>query len=259
MRLGIRTKLIAFFLIATNMFAGSALWGASNDSDFTIYRARYRAANELVETARGLFPRARISAMQEKIVIAAPKSTTRAVLKLFNELDRKPARYRLRWRNHSRSADAQSGVAVEGEVRVGGVKVQNRSGSRPSRKGVTVRAEERESAEASRLFHEVEVLEGGEASLTFGEGKSLQRLRVKVRRLGNKQVQLELYEVASGANTGKLSSTVDIPLGKWREVGSANISETGRGSGILSRSRRRESGSKVLEVRVDEKRSAQLR
>lgn len=233
MRLSILTSLLFLFSLA--VFA---------EDDLTIYRAKYRPAEELVKVAGSLFAgRANISSLNEKIVIAADSKTTKKVLELFAELDRKPRQYRISFRLVSKGTGSRSAVGVK-DARVG-------IGKKPTVTAtVAVDAEDAESAGDS--LQSTQLTEGREAAVFMGSDWFPGGFLAKVRGGTGKLATVEFRQREGNRNPAfGLASEVSLGLGQWKTVGGINQKNQGSGSGILHREGQSGAQEKDLQIKLD--------
>ena len=177
------------------VFLLPSLGAAAPDADFITYEAKHRPAPELVRVASGLFAsRAKISEYNGKIIISAPESVGKSVLKLFAELDHPARKFRVRLRNrgNSRSEQRGAGAQVKGrELRV----------------GVT----DETTDSRGQMGQAVEMLEGSEALV----GDAAAQVRLRLQLLGKDKVRASIQSAATQVLT---TTELDLQLGEWQAI-----------------------------------------
>jgi hypothetical protein len=173
-----------------------------------IYSTKFRAADELIKTARGLFGnKANFSTLNDKIVINAPDSTAQAVLKLFAELDRQPRTFLVATRTLGKGDSAHGGVGLGTQ----GLRIESGSSQFSGKAGETL-----------------QVLEGTNASV----GSGADRVNLKLQALGEKKARAQIFRTGESS---VLATEIDLTLGKWQSLGGIAESKTQSGQEILSR------------------------
>lgn len=245
---------IKFFLCISLWIAGAA-WGGD---EFTLYEVRHRKAEELIEIAEKLFPGTRLSHLDGKIIVHGTPSESGRVFKLFEELDRKPRLFEITLRRKSHLRDQRSQTRAYGRVRKGDIafEKQGEAHSRGGRVELGGVAVERDSSHKEKLDDKsetVRVLDGKEARLATGNLFFPSGVWVKPRTNGPKQVELELFSKnAAGVRVQSVSTTVQVPIGRWFSIAGAVRDSNSTGTEILSASDTRSRKDFEFEVLVKE-------
>lgn len=197
--------------------------------DFTVYRAKFRPASELVELARPLFPAATFSSMDEKVVVNAPKETATKVLQLFGDLDRKRRSYRIAVRLQAAAQGENDAIGLGTD----GLRVES------------------ESAEAKgNTIQTVTVTEGRSALLRLGQGRATGGFLAKVRSAPKDSVLLELSQKEPGTRGLALETELTVKLNEWQSVGKLDESQNAKESRILGKGSAQGASRKLVQVKV---------
>jgi hypothetical protein len=229
---------------------------AADKDDFIVYEAQSRSAEEL-RTAASSISQARVSVLNNKVIIYGTRSQRDAVLKLFGELDHPLRNFVVRVRNASRGSGQRDAGAVEANAGAQGVSIRKKSGvligngGRVEANGVSVSEESSEAAGDAGGDSEVTVLDGGSGTLYSG-GVFPKTVTVKVRAIGKSGAHVEIREADSNVvGEQAIVTEVNVPLGEWRSVGGITQRDSGRNTEILGRAKRSSMSSRDVQVRVD--------
>lgn len=219
-------------------------------SDFVVYRAKHRPAEELVAMAAPLLKgKVALSNLNEKIVLDGTKSGVEAALRLFAELDRAPRKYRISTRLISAQRGDSQVVAAEGDALFQRVQLSKRSGllspsaTRVVVGGMALGAQKVESQSMGQGEQSVEVLEGREAMVAG--------ITAKVRGNASGAVTMDLVQKENANPSLSLSSQVSVQPGQWQTVGNLSQSTQAKQGEILGKGEGRGEGKKEIQVRVD--------
>lgn len=222
MRLSIPTS---FFFLLLSLAAV-----AGNDDDFTIYNAKFRRAEELKQAAVGLGNGARVSVMNNKVIVAGTKAQRAAVLSLFGELDHKLKNYLVSLRIADRAHATREEIAVK-------------------RKG-KIHVESQEQDDLGNIGQSVRVMDGGSAYIASGSLFS-SSVTVRIRSIGKSAAHVEIEQKnPSASGEQALLTELEIPLGEWRTMGGLKTQGQGRTSEILGRGKSESIGSRDIQIKV---------
>ncbi len=257
MRLSIRISFF-FFLLLALPFQGLA----AQDDDFTIYRTQSRTGDELKRAAQGAGLAARMSVLNEKVVIYGSKSQRAAVLKLFGELDHRLQNYIVSVRSAAKGHSTREAHAIEGTVGNENGFGKNKSGVLNRKNGgsitasgaagtIAVSTESSDEDDNGNVSESVVVMDGGDARIAQGSLFS-NTVIVHLRSTGNHGAHIEIRQLTpSKAGQQSIITEIDLPLGRWRSLGGIRHQDTGRNGEILGSSKQGSQSVQDIQVRVE--------
>lgn len=223
------STLTSFFLV----FSLSAM--AAAESDFLVYEARARLAEELKKAADDAPDGARVRVVGQKLVVYGSKAQRDAMLKLFQELDHK-----------LRSFVVSVRAATEDSARRQAVGVSVSSGA------VSLSAESASGDSLGHAGQRITITEGTPGRIYAGKGLFPSSVDVTVRPLGGVGARVEIRETqGSGSSAQRVWTEVNLPLGEWRTIGGTEGKDEGSSKAILATSRRGSSSRHEVQLRVD--------
>lgn len=257
-----------------------------------IINLRSRTADQVLPQLRPFVePGGTISGMNNQIFIRVSEANRRQIKELLAAIDRPPRRLMISVRQDSDGTVAASGGEVSGRVGSGGVRIESRrtvvggAGVEVRRGSDVVRGQvyDSRSAGSERVSQQVQVVEGGRATINVGTSVPVSLRQVVVgpggavvsesvvyRDLGtgfHAEPQLAGDNVTltispthdtpgaygpGSANIQRLTTTVSGRLGEWMDIGGTIEERAGSESVALRYSSRGASAGRRVQLKVDE-------
>ena len=252
-----------------------AAFSIAAETVFEIIELRYRTAEELVPVLRPLVePAGTISAVQNKLIVRAPRENLRELRKLVAQLDTAPRMLLVTVRQDSSRDSSTRAGGIAGKGKFGDVTVDIPPtvdptlpgvGVADSRGGVELRGGTRETQGTDNADQQLRVMDGREAVIHVGQavpyttssvgpgGSVTENVQFRdvltgfvVRpRVQGEQVTLDISPQQESLDAGsdgsvnvsRMSTSVSGRLGEWIDLGAVTQQGTTESRGDFSRSR----------------------
>jgi hypothetical protein len=214
-----------------------------------VIQLRHRTAEQVIPVLRPLVePGGALSGQYNQLIVRTSPENLAQIRQVLDSIDRPQRRLVVSVRFDN--AEDRSRAGVEG-------------GARISNRGVSgnVRIDNTSSAGSESVAQQVQVLEGGEASISTGELRywsDASTGMIVVPRVNAGGVTLDLYaqqerHIRGGAIQGqRASTTVSGRLGEWIDIGGASSSSASSASGTFGSRESSRSAERRLWLKVEE-------
>ena len=216
-----------------------------------VFQLRHRTAEQVIPVLRPLVePGGALTGQYNQLIVRTSPENLAQIRQVLDSIDRPQRRLMVSVRFDNTADSTRSGID-------GGARISNRGA------GASVRVDSSSSTSGESVAQQIQVLEGGEASISTGELRywsDASTGMIVVPRLNSGGVTLDLYaqqeRFTGGRNAGvaiqgrRAATTVSGRLGDWIEIGGASSSSISSGSGTFSsrESARRSDGRMWLKV-----------
>lgn len=216
---------------------------------------RHRTADQVIPLLRPLLESGgALSGQYNQLIVRTSPANLEQIRAALDAIDQPLRRLTISVRFDNTQDTARSGVQTD-------ARISNRGSS------ADIRIQDSRSALDERVDQRMQVLEGGQATISTGEARIYGQAGTGfavVPRISGGNVFLDIAAqqeaFTAGRNTGgaiqgrHAVSTVSGRLGEWIELGGADSASTRADSGILSSRERTTSGSSRIWVKVEENR-----
>ncbi len=257
-----------------------------------IINLKSRTADQVLPQLRPFIePGGTLSGMNNQIFLRASEANRRQIKELLAAIDRPPRRLVISVRQDADSTASVRGGEVSGRVSSGGTVIESRrtvvggAGVEVRRGGDAVRGQayDSRSAGSERVAQQVQVVEGGKATINVGTSVPVPLRQVVMSPGGAVVSETTVYrDLSTGfsaepqlagdnvtltispthdtpgrhgpgsANVQRLTTTVSGRLGEWIDLGGSVEQRSGEESGTLRYSTRGGSTGRSVQLKVEE-------
>lgn len=255
-----------------------------------VIELRYRTADQILPVLQPLLaPGGTLSAMSGRLIVRTTPDNLAQIQDVLGQIDIRPRRLMISVRHEADLARSERGAEVSGRVAIGDDAVVSSAGSPPRRgasvqgNGVRARVYSSEDQRGERIAQQVQVLDGGQATIRVGQsvpirtrhwvqtphGRRLQEFVeyrevdagfVVTPRVVGDQVTLDVIasgdrthpHAAGGVQVQRVHTTVTGRLGEWIELAGIGEESVHRDSEILASSRDARRQARRVLLKVDE-------
>lgn len=210
---------------------------------------RHRTADQVIPVLRPLLePGGVLSGQYNQLIVRTSAGNLAQIRAVLDSIDQPARRLVISVRFDNTQQSARSGVEAD-------ARVTNRGSS------ANVRIEDSHSSLDGRVDQRIQVLEGGQATISTGESRSYAQagtgIAVVPRVSGNNVTldigaQQEAFTRGGAIQGERAVSTVSGRLGEWIELGGASSVSSRSNSGILSSREQATTGNRGIWVKVEE-------
>lgn len=233
------------FLLLIAAVSGSAI----AQGTLEVIPLRHRTADQVVPVLRPLFePGGVLSGQYNQLIVRTSPQNLAQIRAALDAIDRPQRRPMISVRFDNTLQSARSGVESD-------ARISNRGSS------ANLRIEDSRSSRGEQVDQHIQVLEGGQATISTGESRNYAQagtgIAVMPRVSGNNVAldigaQQEAFTRGGAIQGERAVSTVRGQLGEWIDLGGASGISTRSDSGILSSRERGASQNRGIWVKVEE-------
>ena len=210
---------------------------------------RHRTAEQVIPVLRPLLETGgALSGQYNQLIVRTSPANLAQIRSVLDAIDQPARRLVISVRFDNALQSARSGVETD-------ARISNRGS------GANVRIEDSRSSRGEQVDQRIQVLEGGQATISTGESRNYAQTGTGIAvvpRVSGNNVTLDIGAqqesfTRGGAIQGERAvSTVSGRLGEWIDLGGASSASSRSDSGILSSRERTTSGNRTIWVKVEE-------
>jgi type II secretory pathway component GspD/PulD (secretin) len=210
---------------------------------------RHRTAEQVIPVLRPLLePGGALSGQYNRLIVRTSPANLAQIRGVLDAIDQPARRLVISVRFDNAQQSARSGVEAD-------ARMSSRGAS------ANVRIEDSRSSRAEQVDQRIQVLEGGQATISTGESRNYAQtgtgIAVVPRVSGNNVTldigaQQEAFTRGGAIQGERAASTVSGQLGEWIDLGGASSASSRSDSGILSSRERSATANRGIWVKVEE-------
>jgi len=228
------------------LFVAANAW---SQGTLEVISLRHRTADQVIPVLQPLLePGGVMSGQYSSLIVRTSPENLAQIRAALDSIDRPQRRLVISVRFDSASQSARSGAESDVRISSGG-------------SGANLRIEDSRSSRVEQVDQRIQVLEGGQATISTGESRNYAQANTGIAvmpRVSGNNVTLEIGAqqeafTRGGAIQGaRAVSTVSGRLGEWIDLGGAGSTSMRSDSGILSSRERNASANRGIWVKVEE-------
>ena len=226
-----------------------ATTGAFAQGSLEVISLRHRTADQVIPVLRPLLePGGVLSGQYSSLIVRTSPENLAQIRAALDAIDQPQRRLVISVRFDNAAQSQRSGVETD-------ARLSNRGSS------ANVRIEDSRSSRSEQVDQRIQVLEGGQATISTGESRNYAQagtgIAVMPRVSGNNVTldigaQQEAFSRGGAIRGERAVSTVSGRLGEWIDIGGASSVSTRSESGTLSNRERSTTGNRSIWVKVEE-------